>query len=197
MRGYEGGMSLNKQEVAPTGGATYDTRPMPEDGAKPVIVAVLADMQSRVELVIPVAKLERIAEHLATLEGMVTGSVALSREEGRIVAEVKLATELSLRCQRCLKPLLLPIASRSRVALLANEEEAAGVPPELETALAPDGRLCLADLVEEELLLALPAAPRHSGSCPGGQENEVQESISQTTQQPFAGLGELLGRSKQ
>jgi uncharacterized protein len=190
-------MGLNKQELAPSGGATYDTRPMPEDGAKPVIVAVLADAGSRVEIVVPVARLERIAEYLANPEGMATGSVAFSREEGRIVAEVELAATLALRCQRCLKPMHLPIESRSRVALLVSEEEASTVPPELETALAPDGRLRLADLVEEELLLALPAAPRHPGNCPGEAREQAQESIAPTTQRPFAGLGDLLGRSKQ
>jgi uncharacterized protein len=192
-----GGMSLNKQELAPSGGATYDTRPMPEDGAKPVIVAVLADAGSKVELAVPVAKLERISEYLASPEGMATGSVAFSREEGRIVAEVELAATLVVRCQRCLKPMHLPIECRSRVALLASEEEASGVPPELETALAPDGRLRPADLVEEELLLALPVAPRHPGNCPGEGREAAQQSIAQTTQRPFAGLGDLLGRSKQ
>jgi uncharacterized protein len=189
-------MGLNKQELAPTGGATYDTRPMPEDGSKPVNVAVLADAGSSVEMAIPVAKLARISEHLLDREGMVNGSVALSREEGRIVAEVGLAAKLSLRCQRCMKPMLLPIESHSRVALVASEAEAEGVPPELETALAPEGRLRLADLVEEELLLAMPAAPRHPGACPGEERKEEQESISQTTQRPFAGLGDLLGKSK-
>ncbi len=92
--GELGGMGLNKQELAPSGGATYDTRPMPEDGAKPVIVAVLADAGSKVELAVPVARLERIAEYLASPEGMATGSVAFSREEGRIVAEVELAATL-------------------------------------------------------------------------------------------------------
>lgn len=191
-----GDMSLNKQELAPARSPTYDTRPMPEDGAKSVDVAVLADSQSDVAIAVPVEKMERIAELLASREGMVNGNVAFSREEGRIVAEVELSTQLSLRCQRCLKPMLLPIESHSRVALVASEEEASGVPPELETALAPDGRLRLADLVEEELLLALPAAPRHPGACPDGQREEVQESISQTTQRPFAGLGDLLGKSK-
>ena len=191
-----GGMGLDKQELAPTGGATYDTRPMPEDGSKPVNVAVLADAGSTIELSVPVEKLERIAEYLASRAGMVTGSVSLFREEGRIVAEVGLATTLSLRCQRCLKTMLLPIDSRSRVALVGSEEEATRIPPELETALAPDGRLRLADLVEEELLLALPAAPRHPGACPGEERKEVQESISQTSQRPFAGLGDLLGKSK-
>jgi len=170
---------------------------MPEDGAKPVNVAVLADAGSRVALAIPVARLERIAEHLASREGVVTGSVAFSREEGRIIAEVELAATLSLRCQRCLKPMALPVESRSRVALLASEEEAGGVPPELETALAPEGRLRPADLVEEELLLALPAAPRHAGQCPGAARDAAQENGLQTTQRPFAALGEMLRRPKQ
>jgi DUF177 domain-containing protein len=189
-------MGLNKQELAPTRGATYDTRPMPEDGAKPVNVAVLADAGSKVELTVPVARLERVAEYLASSDGVVTGSVAFSRVEGRIVAEVALTARLALLCQRCLKPMLLPIESRSRVALLADEDAASAVPPELETALAPEGRLRPADLVEEELLLALPVAPRHDGACPDGRRDGTRENDSQTTQQPFAHLGELLGRSK-
>ncbi len=189
-------MGLDKQELAPAGSGTYDTRPMPEDGSQPVDVAVLADAQSRVELSVPVARLARIAEYLASPEGVVTGSVALSREEGRIVAEVVLVAQLSLVCQRCLKPVQQSIEGRSRVALLADEAAVSQVPPELETALAPEGRLRLADLVEEELLLAMPVVPRHAGNCPGEPHTEAQEKDSQTTQQPFAHLGELLGRSK-
>lgn len=190
-------MGLTKQELAPPGGDTYDTRPMPEDGAKLCNVAVAADEGRRYELAIPVAAFERVADQLARNDGMVTGSVAFSREEGRIIADVTLAAQLAPRCQRCLEPMLLPIQSSSRVALLESEEAAAGVPPELETALAPEGRMRLADLVEEELLLALPAAPRHPGQCPGKQADVAQESISQTTQRPFASLGDLLSRKKQ
>jgi uncharacterized protein len=171
---------------------------MPEDGAKLCNVAVAADEARRYELAIPLVRFERITDKLARTDGMVTGSVAFSREGGRIIADVTLAAQLAPRCQRCLEPMLLPIESSSRVALLESEEAAADVPPELETALAPEGRVRLADLVEEELLLAMPAAPRHPGQCPGKKPDVAQESISQPTQRPFAGLGELLsGRSKQ
>ncbi|MET0281034.1 MAG: YceD family protein [Steroidobacteraceae bacterium] len=194
-------MSLTKQELAPPGGGTYDTRPMPDDGSKLCSVAVLADDGRQVELAIPLERFERVAAHLANRQGMVNGSVAFSRLEGRIIADVTLAAHLTVLCQRCLKPMSLPIESSSRVALLESEEAASAVPPELETALALEGRLRLADLVEEELLLALPAAPRHEGQCPGEarvEKVETQESISQTTQRPFASLGELLsGRTKQ
>jgi uncharacterized protein len=170
---------------------------MPEDGSKPVNVAVLADAGRKVELAIPVERLERIADSLASRDGLVTGSVELSREAGRIIADVTLDARLSLRCQRCLGPMPMTIDSSSHMALVESEAAAAALPPELETALAPEGWMRLADLVEEELLLALPAAPRHEGQCPGVQREEAPEIISDTTR-PFAGLGELLsGRTKQ
>ena len=172
---------------------------MPEDGSKTCPVALYADEGRRVELAIRLEKFERVADQLVEHTGMVTGSVHLCREQGRIIAEVTLDAQPVLRCQRCLKPMALPISSSSRVVLLESEDEASNVPPELETALAPDGRLKLADLVEEELLLALPAAPRHpEGQCPA-RHGGASEEFSAETQRPFAGLAALLGtdRSKQ
>lgn len=190
-------MVLTKQELAPTGGDTYDTRPMSEDGSRLSNVAALADEAGRVDLVVPVHLLARIAPELASSDGAVTASVALGREQGRIVAEVQLAADLQVLCQRCLTPMPLPVASRSRVLLLESESQAGEAPPEMEIALAPEGRLRLAELVEEELLLALPAAPKHSeGQCP---ERTETEDFSEPTQRPFATLGAMLksGRSKQ
>jgi uncharacterized protein len=175
---------------------------MPDDGLKLCNVAVLAEEARTVTLAVPVNRLERIAEHLTRHDGMVTGVIALAMEEGRVVADVGLIATLEVRCQRCLEPMLLPVESQSRVALVGSEEDAAAVPPALETALAPEGRMRLADLVEEELLLALPAAPRHpAGQCPAGQGGKPAETevFAETVQRPFADLGALLkpGRSKQ
>ena len=191
-------MSLSKQELAPQRGATYDTRPMPEDGLKLCNAAVLADEGRRVQLAVPVARLARIAEQLASSEGTVNGTVVLSRQMGHIIADVSFEAGVTLLCQRCLGPMPLHLAGNSRVALLESEAATADVPPELETALAPEGRIALAELVEEELLLALPAAPRHAeGQCPAARQPE-RESAAPPVQRPFANLGELLAhRSKQ
>ena len=172
---------------------------MPEDGSRLSNVAALADESGRVELAVPIVRLERIAAQLASREALVTASVALEREQQRIVADVETTADLQVVCQRCLQPMHLPVTSHSRVLLLESEAEAGEVPPEMETALAPEGRLRLADLVEEELLLALPAAPRHSGKCPDGTREEKQEELAEPTQRPFASLGAMLksGRSKQ
>ena len=52
------------------------------------------------------------------------------------------------------------------------------MPPELEMALAPDGRMRLADLVEEELLLAMPGAPLHDEErCPAATGDDAPEEV--------------------
>jgi len=172
---------------------------MPDDGLKLCNVAVLAEETRKVLLAVPLHRMERVAPQLVRNDGMVTGSVALSMDQGRIVAEVQVAATLEVRCQRCLQPMTMPVESGSQVALVASEDDAAAVPPELETALAPDGRMKLADLLEEELLLALPAAPRHAGQCPQGAGARKSEDLEETVQRPFAGLSALLkpDRSKQ
>jgi uncharacterized protein len=171
---------------------------MPEDGLTESNVAVLADEGRQVELAVPVARLARLAGMLASSDGTVTGHVALEREQGRAIAEVRFAATLTVTCQRCLAPMSLELEGGSRVVLLEREEDAAGVPQEFETALAPNGRLPLAGLLEEELLLALPAAPRHAaGQCPAAWPVMRDEDAAPEVQRPFAQLGELLaGRSK-
>lgn len=166
---------------------------MPEDGSRLCNVAALADEARQVELAVPFARLERIAPRLLSTEGTARGRVALGREQGHVVADVSVEAQVPLQCQRCLLPVTLQLSGSSRVALVESEAAAANAPPELETALALDGRLRLADLLEEELLLALPPAPRHpEGQCPGDVVKLAPEDSAQPTQRPFAALGELL-----
>jgi uncharacterized protein len=89
------------------------------------------------------------------------------------------------------------VEAATEVGLIASEADAGRVPEELEPVLAPEGRLSVGELVEEELLLTLPIVPLHSqaegGACvvadapslaTNGREEEVQR--------PFAQLAELL-----
>ncbi len=167
---------------------------MPEDGLTESNVAVLADHGRQVQLAVPLARLPRLAGMLADQQGSVTGRVDLSRRAGRIIAAVQFEATVTLQCQRCLEPMQSDLQGGSLVALVETEDEAAGVPEEFETALAPQGRLRLAGLLEEELLLALPAAPRHAaGQCPAAR-NESRDDDAPDVQRPFANLGELLAR---
>jgi uncharacterized protein len=94
----------------------------------------------------------------------------------------------------------LPVRSQSRVTLVASESAADALAPELEVALAPEDRIRLAELVEEELLLAMPRAPRHDeDKCPARPGGDAPEETRGPVQKPFADLGRLLktDRSRQ
>lgn len=75
-------------------------------------------------------------------------------------------TEVTLECQRCLQPMRVPLHAERRIFFVAGEEAAAALDAESDDdvlALTPE--LDLAELIEDELLLALPLVPRHA-QCP-------------------------------
>ncbi len=202
------------------GGGPYHTRPMSEDWSKLRDVDLLADGRVRLDFAIPLAEFPRIRPQLARTDGRVTGHVSFDREQGLPIADVEVAGRAALICQRCLEPFELAVESEGRVALVADDAEAGRVPEELETILAPVHRIALRDLVEEELLLALPIVPRHAAEECGLTREEATEKagagsvarsragaadeasdvagapgISDEKHRPFERLNELLKRS--
>ena len=175
---------------------------MSEPWSQLIDVDRLADRQADVAFDIPLSRLPRVQAQIAGAKGSVRGNAHFRREAGYRIAELEMEGEAVLVCQRCLAPMTWPLASETRVAILANEKEADGVPQELETVHAQDDRIRVADLVEEELLLTLPLVPLHESAeeCQSVQE-EVPTVVAEEaepapeTQKPFERLGELLKRN--
>jgi uncharacterized protein len=165
---------------------------MPGGWSKRYEFAKLADTHAELEFAIPIAD-------LAGLPGDVGGSgeplktlVRFTREQSWPLAEVRIQGTVSLTCQRCLKPMKHAVDANTRVALLASEAEAERAPDYLESFLAADGRVSAAELVAEELMLALPLAPRHEGTkqCHAADDDEQQSAAD--TRHPFADLRALM-----
>lgn len=75
---------------------------------------------------------------------------------------ISAATEVTLECQRCLQPMLLPVQVERRIFFVDGEDAAAALDAECDDdVLALTPALDLHVLVEDELLLALPVVPRH------------------------------------
>ena len=75
-------------------------------------------------------------------------------------------TEVTLECQRCLQPMRVPLHAERRIFFVDGEEAAAALDAESDDdVLALTPALDLAELIEDELLLALPLVPRHE-RCP-------------------------------
>lgn len=79
-------------------------------------------------------------------------------------------TALSLVCQRCLDPVAVPVRAQRSFRFVPGEEAAAQLDAEIDDELPVDvlalpHALDLHELIEDELLLALPLVPRHE-ICP-------------------------------
>jgi uncharacterized protein len=89
----------------------------------------------------------------------------------------------------------------SRIALVSDYDAADRVPEGLEVFLVEGDSVSVRDLVDEEVLLALPYVARHDddSECAGremqdpGHEDGPDEAPADV-QKPFAQLGELLKR---
>jgi uncharacterized protein len=157
----------------------------------------LADGLIDLDFAIPLTAFPRLPVHESSGETL-RGRAQFRREVGFVVAELDVAGEVQLVCQRCLKPMWQPIDSHVRIALVASEADAERAPPEFEPVRAPEGRVRIRDLVEEEVLLALPIVPLHADprECTPAAEVEAKAAAESPMQKPFERLGELLKRKE-
>jgi len=130
--------------------------------------------------------LPRLGELLANSRGSIAFSLRGFKEGDRLMLKVELAGDCFLRCQRCLGELAYPVAMASSLRLApAKQIEEVDIDDEVE-CIESSSRIDVLLLVEDELLLGIPYAPRHSkGEC-AMQVNEPSESIH-----PFAALANI------
>jgi uncharacterized protein len=129
---------------------------------------------------------------LPDLEAAVTFAPA---EHGLARLELSLRGRLQLVCQRCLGPVDWPVELNASLTVVADDSEAALLEDPFESlVLAADG-LRLEQIVEDEVLAAVPLAPRHGpeAACSGPAQvgGNGQESADETNR-PFADLAAML-----
>ncbi len=152
----------------------------------------------RLEGVLVLASLPRLAAELEHAEGEVSVALAAGIDaQGLRFITGRLQTGIALICQRCLGPLQWPLDIAVSLALVRNETMADRLPEQYEPLLVADGLISVADLVEDELLLALPLIPQHDQiqKCEihADQALATSEPVPDAGQnQPFASLASLL-----
>ncbi len=155
----------------------------------------LADKEVRLQGGLPLAGMQRLMQ--AGVEGRGTVAVGLhfGRDaEGHRRLKGRIDAVLSLPCQRCLQGLSLTLALAPDLVLIAAGEREDTV-PEGADILAVDAPLALTQLVEDELILALPMMPMHpEGACEPAVTN--RDEAVETRPNPFAALAKLKQKHK-
>jgi uncharacterized protein len=123
---------------------------------------------------------------LASSHGTLTYVVRGLREGDRYMLEVALSGVCHLRCQRCLGELVYPLDMTSRLQLVsADRLDEIGADDDVDCIEASSQMDVLA-LIEDELLLGLPFAPKH----PDGACSQSPEGLEQSAN-PFSVLAGL------
>jgi uncharacterized protein len=153
--------------------------------------------------VLDLAVCERLADQLAELADALQSAaqraiayrVAGGHDaQGRPTVTIAFDGDVPLVCQRCLQPFAFRLASESTMCLAASERQLAAWDDDEVEAILAVSPVVFRELLEDELLLCLPYAPRHAeGECPGGGARpETQTNVA--IAHPFQGLAQLKKR---
>ena len=146
--------------------------------------------------VLKVLDLKRLRPLLAGDEGLVEAHLACSRdEENRFLVRLNVSVDVQVTCQRCLEAMTLHLDSENLLALVGSDEQAAQLPRYLEPLIV-EGEACnLWDMVEDELILAMPPFSYHPledcKQIEAGLSPPPAEAASDDRSNPFDVLAQL------
>ena len=135
----------------------------------------------------PLVELTRLHDLLATSEGEISYFVrGLPDKDGKPMLKLTVVGQCQLSCQRCLNGFSYSINLVSHLWLTqAGELDAFSVEENDEMdSITADKHLDVLNMIEEEILLSLPIAPKH----PVGECSPVAEGWSPSKTNSFAAL---------
>ena len=107
-------------------------------------------------------QLPRFQAMLASEEGHIEAELTCFRDEERqAVIELRYQASVSVVCQRCLQPMPLEMSGETSLGIVWTDEQAKHLPRHLDPLIAPEEGCDLWELVEDELILALPPFSYH------------------------------------
>ena len=177
-------------------GQTYHTAPM--SGGLPEYLDLTHASQAPLSLTgsLSLSRMPRLCEALKDSGGQAAMELRVFEEGGLKVVQGRVRADLGLSCQRCFGALWYPVNAEIHLAWARSPQQAEQLPFIYDALVSDSGRVKLVELVEDELLLALPLVARHTtaSDCPAPLTAEVKPKDTQSTVKipgPFEGLKTL------
>jgi len=150
---------------------------------------LLADKGARLFGRVPLRNMARLKAQLLDDEGEAEVDLAFECSEGANLRRMhgSVIAHVSMTCQRCLEAMTVEISTAPDTILLRTGEAEPGLPPEADVLTVGTAPTPIAELIEEELLLALPMVPMHElDECPA--RAYIAGSPDSEKKRPFAEL---------
>lgn len=147
------------------------------------------------ESTLPLSAFKRLRDSLEDAEGECRFTLEFGRNAmNQAFVEVRAEAELPLQCQRTLERYLQPVRVMQQLGLITSEAQESALPEGMEPLLVPEsGELHAIDLVEDELILALPVVPINPESS---LPDSVWPEEAEEKQNPFTVLSALKDHKK-
>ncbi len=162
------------------------TAPLPEY-VEPVRLARAGTL---IEGTLSIASLPRLTADVGQQEGLILVRLQFALDAKAyvcITGTVKVG--LALTCNRCLQRMQMPVRAKVRLGIIGSEGQSSDLPPSYEPLVLSDDTVSLIELVEDELILAMPIVPAHApGQCRSAPNTAADE---EPNEHPFAVLASL------
>lgn len=162
---------------------------------KQVQASTAVSQRQRFEGELTVKGLPRLAQVLPKDQGSLQVSLMADRIGGYPSLHGEVSGQLKLSCQRCEKEFGWTLDVTLGLRLVASDEEGRAVLESADPYQVEDDVLPLRDLVEDEVLLALPMLPRCE-TCENGVSATAEplQTVVPRRDNPFAVLKQQLGK---
>lgn len=147
-----------------------------------------------IEGTVPLADMGRLQDMVEDTGGTAEVRLEFGRDDlGKPCVEGRVGATLTVVCQRCLESMSLRVDTETRLALLEPGEPGDRLAPGFEPYVVEHPPVALSAMVEDELILALPAAPLHDEAvCSiADRYRNVEEADERERENPFAVLADL------
>lgn len=144
---------------------------------------------------LPVASMKRLAGSLHDADGRVSVFMHFDVDETQTpYMRGKFHAVLTLICERCMEPMTVDIDVDCLLALVKSERKIEGLAEQYDPWIIDnDDPVTLSNVVEDELILALPLVPKHKHDClPADVWHASDETnVEEKRESPFAVLSSL------
>jgi uncharacterized protein len=156
----------------------------------------LADKRGVLKGQLPLKSLDRLTEMLVDDTGAVDVELFFGREGRLVKVEGHIEAVLELKCQNCLQAVNWSVNCAVNLGVVRSIDQANRLPEGYEPLLVEEGKIPLKDIIEDEILLILPAFPKHQHTCfvPKFDNNNVVSLVSggqSSPENPFSILAKL------
>ncbi|MFN3919655.1 MAG: YceD family protein [Methylohalobius sp.] len=140
---------------------------------------------------VPLARLSRLVGMILNPESEAEVDLTFGRE-GQVAAITgKVWANLEVVCQRCLEPLQIDVCSPVNLGVVGSIDEGNRLPEPYEPLLLEQTQIPFSDIVEDELILAIPPIPRHAHCKPASLRIQKVTAEASRFPNPFAELAKL------